>query len=113
MKTENYSVYDRFLQFRAVIIRAVAVAWKEEAFHEAFKNDPRKALEIRFDYNCPFDIEIKSNPNNAAWDKNLQGDWLVYRRDELRMVLPPKPENPEDELIALTKYNRRHFGGLI
>lgn len=106
---DEKSVYDRFLKFRAVIIQAIALGWEDEGFRQLLNDDPRKALREAFDYDCPFDIDMETNPRNAAWNKTVQGDWLVYKQNELRMVLPPKPDRKEEEALALADFNTKHI----
>lgn len=106
---DGKAVYDRFLKFRSILIQAIALAWKDESYHVSLKADPKAALKEAFDYDCPFDVDMDSNPDNAAWNMNLQGDWLVYSQNQLTMVLPPKPDNSEDEPIALATYNTKHL----
>lgn len=102
-------VYERFLQFRAVIIQAIALGWKDQAFHEKLVNDPKSALKDAFDYDCPFDINMVSNPDNAEWKPEFLTDWQVYKLNDLKMVLPPKPKNKEDKALALADYNTKHL----
>ncbi len=106
---DEQSVYDKFLKFRAVIIQAIALAWKDDKFNNLLKENPKVALKEAFNYTCPFDINIGTNPNNASWKTTIQGSWMVSTQNELQLVLPPKPENKCDETCALVNYNVNHL----
>lgn len=103
------SVYDKFLKFRAVIIQAIALAWKDDKFDKLLNDNPKGALKDAFNYTCPFDIDMKANPNNALWKSTVQGNWVVCSQNELQLVLPPKPEHKCDEPYALADYNTNHL----
>ena len=105
------SSYDKFLQFRSVVIQAIAKAWQDEAFHEQLKLSPKVALKEAFDYDFPFNLDLKTNDDNAAWDQTEQGGWLVYEQNDLEMILPPPPA-PEQEAVALAAYNAQHISFL-
>ena len=102
------AVYDRFLQFRTIVIQAIALAWKDKEFRDQFNENPREALKKWFDYDCPFDINIKAEPDNAEWGGFYSGEWETIKREELTMVLPPKPPAGE-ESTALSNYNAHHL----
>lgn len=101
------SVYDDFLEFRAVIVQAVALSWRDSKFKERFKENPKKAMKEYFEYDFPFRM-------NFIWDDTLKdedyrwypkgtGAW-VGPSNKLELILPPKPEQGQ-ETIALAAYH--------
>ncbi len=103
------AVYDRFLQFRAMVIQAIALAWKDKTFAKKFKSNPREAFFEAFGYDCPFDIDIVSEENNAKWGGYYSGEWETVQQEQITMVLPPKPEQADEEPIALLNWYANHL----
>ncbi len=102
------STYDKFLEYRAVVIEAIAKAWQDEVFYEELKADPVVALKDGLDYDFPFNMNLAINPENAVWDPETTVDWIVNTENSLELILPPKPEEGE-EAVALAKYNSSHL----
>jgi ribosomally synthesized peptide (two-chain TOMM family) len=105
---ESYGTYDRFLEFRAVIMQSIARAWRDENYRVSLIADPKQALKAAFDYDFPFNMNLSVNVDNAKWEQNTVGDWLVFKQNKLIMVLPPAPEQQE-QLEALASFNAHHL----
>jgi ribosomally synthesized peptide (two-chain TOMM family) len=115
---KNLATYDKFLAFRATIIRAISRAWIDAKYKEELIKDPRAALYDAFDYRCPFEVDLKVHDKNASWTPALNGGWTVHQNNRLEMVLPPAPKMKEGcserervliEACALAEYNANHL----
>jgi ribosomally synthesized peptide (two-chain TOMM family) len=109
MKTDDYGTYDRFIAFRAAVMQAIALAWGDAEYRAQLIADPKKALKTAFDYDFPFKIDLGVDVDNAKWEPITVADWHVLRRDTLHMVLPPKPEDPAEQVEALAAFNATHL----
>jgi ribosomally synthesized peptide (two-chain TOMM family) len=96
-------VYDTFLTCRAMIIRAIALSWKDRTYHDAFREDPKRFLKREFGYTFPYDMTLKIQESTSIWRPELVGSWIVEHQNKLKLVLPPKPAEGE-EPIALAAY---------
>lgn len=108
--SDNDSIYDDFIEFRAVIIKAVALSWHDDNFKKSFHKNPVKALKDEFGYKYPFNIEFKGEErpkDDYKWYPEGTGAW-VGPNNKLELVLPPKPEKGQ-ETIALAAYHLRHL----
>lgn len=114
------SIYDKFLEFRSVVIQTIAKAWEDTEFHKklidksAQRANPdhvMRMMENEFGYEFPFKkkITIDVLDGNAEWEPVSVNDWVVKKQEKLIMVLPPKPENKSDQAMALTDYIRTHI----
>ena len=96
--------YDKFLEFRVAIIRAVAEAWQDEAYLKELQEDTKEAMKRRIGYQFPFKLDLSINVDNADWEPTTVVDWKVKIRNVLRIHLPDAP--PLDEQpSALAQYN--------
>jgi ribosomally synthesized peptide (two-chain TOMM family) len=109
MKTDDYGTYDRFIAFRAAVMQAIALAWGNPEFRTQLIADPKKAMRDSLDYEFPFKIDLEVDVDNAKWEPITVADWHVLRRDTLHMVLPPKPEDPAQQVEALAAFNATHL----
>ncbi|WP_166875268.1 BMA_0021/BMA_0022 family TOMM bacteriocin [Massilia mucilaginosa] len=100
------SNYDTFLQYRALIIRAIALAWKDPAFKSALYATPKEALKESLRYDFPYDMELAVIPNSASWRPELNAGWICHTQNVVGLTLPPRPE-PGEEAVALAEYNAR------
>lgn len=105
---ESYGTYDRFLAYRAAIMQAIALAWRDPAFREKLIADPKRALKEGVGYTFPFNMDIAVLVDNDVWEPDTVGDWRVIEQDHIEMVLPPAPEEAE-QLQALAAFNAKHL----
>jgi len=98
--------YDTFLTYRATIIRAVALAWRDPQFELALKQNPKQALKEKLDYDFPYDMEVSVIPQSATFNAPLNMDWISHVQNTVSLILPPRPE-PGQEAAALAEYNAR------
>ena len=105
---DDHGTYEKFIKYRAVIMQAIALSWRDEAFRNALAKDPKKALLKTFGYEFPFSkIDVQVKLNSAVWDPVTVTDWHVKHRELLRMVLPPAP--PQDQRVeALAAFNKTY-----
>jgi ribosomally synthesized peptide (two-chain TOMM family) len=100
--------YDQFLEFRAVIIQAIALAWNDKKFLHELREDPKDALEKQFGYKYPGPINFKVQENTSTWMPDLVGGWKTNQLNGLELVLPPAPA--QDQMtVALAAYNAKHL----
>jgi ribosomally synthesized peptide (two-chain TOMM family) len=100
----NYGTYDRFLAYRAAIMQAIALAWKNPDFEKAFIENPIKALKDGVGYDFPFNMKVSVNDQNAEWEPKIVGDWHITKQDKLVFALPPAPKESE-QVEALAAFN--------
>jgi ribosomally synthesized peptide (two-chain TOMM family) len=105
----GYGTYDRFLAFRAAVMSAVALVWRQPELKKEFKEHPRAAFKKHLNYNFPFDLDLGVDLDNATWDPEKVADWFVTTTNVLSMVLPPAPQNPAEHVQALAAYNATHL----
>lgn len=105
----SFPTYHQFLEYRAVIVQAIAVAWHDDAFREALIADPKKALFERFDYQYPFNLTLKAQLDTSEWTPLTNGGWTTLENNVLELVLPPAPAQPEQQAVALAAYNAKHI----
>ncbi|MCV6591106.1 MAG: BMA_0021/BMA_0022 family TOMM bacteriocin [Marinobacterium sp.] len=98
------STYQDFINLRAVIVRSVGLGWRNKKFQKEFMKDPAKAMESTFGYKFPFGFEFSTWDADNSWTPELTGGWSG-ENNRLVMMLPPKPENPEEAAEALAAYN--------
>lgn len=98
------SVYDEFLLYRAQVIRAVALAWQDDGFKAALRENPRAAVRQYLNYEIPFALEIDVIFDNAEFCPQTLLDWLVKKTDRLQLNLPPAPP-ANQQAEALAAYN--------
>jgi ribosomally synthesized peptide (two-chain TOMM family) len=100
--------YNDFLQYRAVIVQAIAVAWHDPQFLDRLLADPKKALHERFGYDYPMHMTLKVHADSATWTPTSNGGWTTSQVNTLELVLPPAP--PSDQVaVALAAYNAKHI----
>lgn len=100
--------YDQFLEFRAVIIEAIALAWRDPAFLAELREAPKRALKERFDYEYPVQVNLKVHNDTSTWMPGLTGGWKTNEFNALELVFPPAPE-PDQMTVALAAYNAKHL----
>ncbi|WP_116136273.1 BMA_0021/BMA_0022 family TOMM bacteriocin [Trinickia diaoshuihuensis] len=100
--------YDQFLEFRAVIIEAIALAWRDADFLGELRKDPKQALKDQFGYEYPAQVNLKVNNNTSTWLPDLTGGWKTNQLNALELVLPPAPA-PDQMTVALAAYNAKHL----
>ena len=98
------SHYDTFLKYRATIIHAVALAWKDPAFDRALCENPKEALKETLHYDFPYDMDLSIIRASATFNAQLNMDWISHTQNVVSLTLPPCPE-PGQEAIALAQYN--------
>jgi ribosomally synthesized peptide (two-chain TOMM family) len=95
-------------EWRHVWQRAVALSWRDEGFRHELIKDVRKALYERFHYVLPEHVDPRmlesSGPDHG--DTSRTGGTWVLPRSQLVLTLPPPPENPELEPLALVNLPR-------
>ncbi|HYO60153.1 BMA_0021/BMA_0022 family TOMM bacteriocin [Archangium sp.] len=91
------------LEWRHVWQRAVALSWQDESFRYELIKDVRKALNERFHYVLPEHVDTSmwesSGPGHGGATRT-GGTWVLPRA-QLVLTLPPPPESPEMEPLAL------------
>jgi ribosomally synthesized peptide (two-chain TOMM family) len=105
----SFPTYQQFLEYRAVIVQAIAVAWHDDAFRVKLVDDPQKALADRFGYRYPFSLALKAQLDTSEWTPATNGGWTTFENNVLELVLPPAPADPEQHAIALAAYNAKHI----
>ncbi|TKC86002.1 hypothetical protein FAZ69_22100 [Trinickia terrae] len=105
----SFPTYQQFLEYRAVIIQAIAATWHDEAFRERLKANPKEALRERFGYRYPFKLALKVNFDTAEWTPVSNGGWTALENNSLELVLPPAPARREQYAAALAAYNAKHI----
>jgi ribosomally synthesized peptide (two-chain TOMM family) len=105
----SFPTYHQFLEYRAVIIQAIAVAWHDEAFRARLKANPKEALLERFGYRYPFNLGLKVQLDTSKWTLVTNGGWTTLENNVLELVLPPAPEKREEYAVALAAYNAKHI----
>ncbi|MCA8299977.1 BMA_0021/BMA_0022 family TOMM bacteriocin [Burkholderia seminalis] len=101
--------YEQFLEYRATVIRAIALAWHSSAFLDELEADPIEALREHFDYHFPFRLDLKVQPKSSEWTPTVNGDWTAGRRNKLTLYLPPAPADKAQFAQALAAYNANHI----
>ncbi|MBT8339090.1 MAG: hypothetical protein HKP58_16105 [Desulfatitalea sp.] len=109
--SENKSVYDDFIEFRAIIVQCVALSWSDPTFKEEFNEHPIKTMKEYFGYEYPFDINFRfdreGSDKDYRWYPRGTGAW-VGPNNKIKLVLPPKP--PKNQMaIALSAYHVGHL----
>jgi ribosomally synthesized peptide (two-chain TOMM family) len=105
----SFPTYEQFLEYRAVIVQAIAVAWHDDAFRDKLVEDPKKALKERFDYHYPFNLALKAQLDTSEWTPASNGGWTTLENNVLELVLPPAPADEKQHAIALAAYNAKHI----
>lgn len=100
--------YDQFLEYRAVIVQAIAVAWHDSKFRERLVADPVGTLHEYFDYRFPMKMHLEVHENSSAWTPLTNGGWTTNEVNRLALMLPPAPP-PEQRAAALAAYNAKHI----
>lgn len=98
------SSYEIFLAYRAVILRAIGRAWSDHDFKKQLIAHPKTALKNAFGYDFPYDMEVSVIKNSATWSPQGSDGWTNLSQNDVRLVLPPKPESGQ-EAAALAEYN--------
>lgn len=106
-----------FLEFGAVTLRAIALAWENPEFRQdlATKNgsarkEAKTALSRWLGYTCPwnFDINFVEHPD-FTWqpESGNTGAWNLNKipKNIIELHYPEKPEEEQFYAIALTSYN--------
>lgn len=102
--------HDVFIECRAQIVHAIALAWQDPAFLNALISNPRQAMLERLDYVFPYpNMEVKVNDGNAQWRPRGFTDWVVTHDNSLELYLPPCPADPAQQALALASYNATHL----
>jgi ribosomally synthesized peptide (two-chain TOMM family) len=104
----QHGVYDHFLAYRAAIMQAIALAWRDPAFRDQLIADPKAALKTGVGYKFPFNMELAVDVDNAVWRPHTVTDWQVKHHNLLELPLPPAPEAVE-QVEALAAFNAQHL----
>jgi ribosomally synthesized peptide (two-chain TOMM family) len=105
----SFPTYQQFLEYRAVIVQAIAAAWHDPEFLDHLLAHPKEALRERFDYDYPLDLNLRVRADSATWTLSTNGGWLTKQNNTLELVLPPAPAQEEQFAIALAAYNAKHI----
>jgi ribosomally synthesized peptide (two-chain TOMM family) len=114
----NVTSYEKFIEFRAAIIRGIGLAWQDADYKKRLLQNPKAALLEQFGYRFPFNLELKADDRNATWTPTLNAGWVVHRENTLELVLPPKPKSHDGvdprqqaliEARSLAEYNASHL----
>ncbi|AKJ00587.1 ribosomally synthesized peptide (two-chain TOMM family) [Archangium gephyra] len=96
------------LEWRHVWRRAVELSWTDEGFRHELVQDVRKALSERFHYVLPEHVDPRMWEDNGpehGKTPGTGGTWVLPRA-QLVLTLPPPPEDPELEPLALVNLPR-------
>ncbi|HYO59081.1 BMA_0021/BMA_0022 family TOMM bacteriocin [Archangium sp.] len=99
---EHLHKYDS-VEWMHVWQRAIALSWRDESFKQALLADVRKALYERFQYILPEHVDMsvyESDDPGHGWKPHAGGTWALPL-PQLVLTLPPPPESPEQEPLAL------------
>ncbi|AOJ11281.1 BMA_0021/BMA_0022 family TOMM bacteriocin [Burkholderia mayonis] len=107
-QSPNMPSYDQFLEYRAVIVQAIAAAWHDPKFRAQLIDDPVEALHEYFDYRFPMKMHLKVHEDSATWAPRTNGGWTTNETNTLELALPPPPP-PEERAAALAAYNAKHI----
>jgi ribosomally synthesized peptide (two-chain TOMM family) len=105
----DISMYPEFLDYRTVVISAIAKAWAEPDYWHELSTNPKKALWEGFGYKFPFDMHLHCNHNSANYCPELVADWVSVEFSSITLVLPPAPPDGTDRTMALADYNLNHL----
>lgn len=96
--------YQDLLEFQEVYVRAIALAWRDDAFKSALEANAALALQQYFGYKLPWNITLKvvSPPSQYGWRAAKQS-WDLPK-NSMTFGLPARPDIAE-EAIALAAYN--------
>lgn len=106
--TPGLPSYNEFLEYRAVIVQAIAAAWHDPQFLAQLVQHPQAALHTRFDYKFPFNTDLHVQVDSSNWTPASNGGWTTNQVNVLELVLPPAPP-PGQASVALAAYNARHI----
>jgi ribosomally synthesized peptide (two-chain TOMM family) len=97
--------YESLLEYQEVYLRAVALAWTDKEFKQAFVDNPRSALEMYFGYSCPWNVEIQViEPKGPEYGWNAEKRQWSLPRMKATFGLPVAPKI-EEQLVAFAAYN--------
>jgi ribosomally synthesized peptide (two-chain TOMM family) len=105
----SFPSYQQFLEYRAVIVQAIAAAWHDPQFLDHLLAHPKEALHERFGYDYPLDLNLQVHADSATWTLATNGGWLTKQNNTLELVLPPAPSQEDQFAIALAAYNAKHI----
>lgn len=108
----RFPSYTQFLEYRAVIIRAIAAAWRDQAFFNGLKEDPIHQLHETFGYHYPFHFDLKVQDHSSTWTPSVNGGWTAEKLNSLELFLPPAPADKTQYLDALAAYGAKHISVL-
>lgn len=99
--------FSAFLDFGGVTLRALALAWHNDAFKKLLLTDVIDALAAYFGYNCPWDLKlVVKEDTSARWAPGSSGSgWTSLTKNVLLLDLPQPPPDGDIRAIALTAYN--------
>lgn len=112
--------YETILEFQEVYLRAIALVWRDEfengdkaTMRDEFKADPMKFLQMQFNYNCSWniDLEVEDTPEKCRWVPSEEGEcgkagkWKNLPANSMLFGFPNKPKDELDQGIALAAYN--------
>ena len=107
MSEPTYGSYDRFIAYRAAIMQAIALAWRDPAYRDQLIANPKQALKDGVGYDFPYAMELAVDADSAEWRPTTVGDWQVLQHNLLELVLPPAPA-VDAQVQALAAYNARY-----
>lgn len=105
----SFPTYNQFLEYRAVIVQAIAASWHDPVFLEELIAHPKAALLKRFDYHYPLNLALKVHADSATWSPPTAGGWITKQENTLELMLPPAPAQQDQFSIALAAYNAKHI----
>lgn len=97
-----------FLNFRAMIIRAIAKCWIDEAYKNKFISDPVAALEEFPHYHYPYTAKVTVDRDSAVYRPDLVNNWQCKIFSSITLKLPPAPKESE-RAQALAAYNAMYL----
>lgn len=111
--SDSTGTYDKFMQLRAVILKAVARSWNDPEFKREYLTDSRKALKETFGYDCPFNVKLEATDHCGFWSPELNVGLVRRDNNVLTMILPPAPPPSRDpsrsHAAALAEYYSKHM----
>ncbi len=96
-----------FLTFGAVMLRALALSWKDPQFQHALYADGLNALNAWLGYNSPWNFTVDISMDTTATWSPQSGRWSNLSNNRIEMNFPNAPKEFETSVwpIALTAYN--------
>jgi ribosomally synthesized peptide (two-chain TOMM family) len=102
------------LEWSSVWMKCIARAWQDPVFKAALLREPEQTLYSYFQFAVPPTLKVQvvelsadhQQQTGFGWKGNMSGQsgWLMPP-NQLQMVLPPAPQDPALQAVALSDYS--------